>query len=63
MKMDMYGEEIGLFGSDEVSRIFIDRDVELLAYYNIDMLLVPDPEASTGDEILMAYPIGFYHEG
>ena len=57
------GEEIGLFGSDEVSRILRDRDVELLAYYNIDMLLVPDPEASTGEEILMAYPIGFYHEG
>ncbi|MHA2322464.1 MAG: M28 family peptidase [Candidatus Thorarchaeota archaeon] len=56
-------EEVGLLGSTEVSHILRDRDVELLAYYNIDMLFVPDPDAPPGGDILMAYPVGFYHEG
>jgi len=56
-------EEIGLLGSTEVSRIFRDRNIELLAYYNVDMLLVPDPDALPGGDILMAYPIGYYHQG
>lgn len=56
-------EEIGLLGSTEVSRIFRDRNIELLVYYNVDMLLVPDPDALPGGDILMAYPIGYYHQG
>jgi hypothetical protein len=56
-------EEIGLLGSTEVSHIMKDREVELLAYYNVDMLLVPDPDAPPGGQVLMAYPVGFYHEG
>lgn len=56
-------EEIGLLGSTEVSQIFLDRDVELLAYYNVDMLFVPDPEAPAGGDVLMVYPIGYYHQG
>ncbi|MFX1606351.1 MAG: M28 family peptidase, partial [Promethearchaeota archaeon] len=56
-------EEIGLLGSQEVAQIMRDRGVELLAYYNVDMLLVPDPFAGTGEQVLMAYPVGLYHEG
>ncbi len=56
-------EEIGLLGSQEVSQIMKNRSVELLAYYNVDMLLVPDPLAGPGEQVLMAYPVGFYHEG
>jgi hypothetical protein len=56
-------EEIGLVGSTEVSHIMKDRDIELLAYYNVDMLLVPDPGAPQGAQVLMVYPIGSYHEG
>ena len=56
-------EEIGLIGSSEVSQILWDRDVELLAYYNVDMLLVPDPEAPPGGDVLMVYPLWDYHLG
>jgi len=56
-------EEIGLIGSGEVAQIFKDRGVELLAYYNVDMLLVPDPDAPPGAQVIMAYPVGYYHEG
>ncbi|NHI90524.1 MAG: M20/M25/M40 family metallo-hydrolase, partial [Candidatus Thorarchaeota archaeon] len=56
-------EEDGLLGSTEVATIMKDRGVELLAYYNVDMLLVPDPAAPQGSQILMAYPVGYYHEG
>lgn len=56
-------EEIGLRGSTEVATIMRERGVELLAYYNVDMLLVPDPEAPQGSQVLMVYPFGLYHEG
>jgi len=56
-------EENGLLGSTEVSQIMRDRNVKLLAYYNIDMLLVPGPYAPRGGEVLMAYPEGAYHQG
>ncbi|MFW9806145.1 MAG: M28 family metallopeptidase [Candidatus Thorarchaeota archaeon] len=56
-------EEIGLIGSNEVAQIMKDREVELLAYYNVDMLLVPDPGAPPGAQVLMAYPLGDYHLG
>jgi hypothetical protein len=56
-------EEIGLRGSTEVAKIMRERGVELLAYYNVDMLLVPDPEAPQGSQVLMAYPFGAYQEG
>jgi hypothetical protein len=56
-------EEGGMIGSTEVSFIMKDRDIELLAYYNVDMLFVPDPGAPQGAQVLMAYPVGFYHEG
>jgi hypothetical protein len=56
-------EEIGLLGSTEVAQIMKGREIELLAYYNVDMLLVPLPDAPAGEQVLMAYPVGFYHEG
>lgn len=56
-------EEIGLVGSREVAEILSDQGVDILLYYNIDMLLVPDPEAPPDGKILMGYPIGSYHEG
>lgn len=56
-------EEIGLIGSTEVAQILRNRGVELLAYYNIDMLLVPDPFAPPSEQVLMAYPTGFYYQG
>ena len=56
-------EEIGLIGSGEVAQIMMDREVELLAYYNVDMLLVPNPDAPPGAQVLMAYPVGYYHLG
>jgi hypothetical protein len=56
-------EEIGLIGSSEVAKIFKNRGVELLAYYNVDMLLVPAPNAPPGSQVLMAYPIGPYQDG
>ena len=56
-------EEVGLLGSAEVSQILRNRGVELLAYYNVDMLLVPDPDALMGESVLIAYPEGNYHLG
>lgn len=56
-------EENGLLGSREVAKILSDRDVKLLAYYNIDMLLVPSPYALAGEQVLMGYPDGAYHDG
>jgi len=53
-------EEIGLFGSREVAREFRARGVDILVHYNVDMLLVPDPEDMT---VLMVYPAGLYTVG
>lgn len=53
-------EEIGLLGSSEVAQEFQSRGIELIAHYNVDMLLVSDPE---NPSFLMVYPVGYYHEG
>ena len=53
-------EELGLFGSKEVSTQFIQQDIDVLVFYNIDMLFVPDPENPT---VLMAYQAGPYNVG
>jgi len=53
-------EEIGLRGSGEVANVFKNRGIKLLAYYNVDMLLVPDSDDRT---VLMIYPLGFYQVG
>lgn len=56
-------EEIGLLGSQEVARILRERDVKIMLYYNIDMLLVPDPTVPQDQKILMAYQPGNYSHG
>ncbi len=48
-------EEIGLWGSWEVTNIFHDRDLALLHYYNVDMLLVDDPEGASDKQFLAVY--------
>ncbi len=53
-------EEIGLRGSREVAHEFRIRGVDILVHYNVDMLLVPDPEDRT---VLMAYLVGPYTVG
>ncbi len=53
-------EELGLYGSKEVAMEFVQRDIDILVYYNVDMLLVPDPNNPT---VLVAYRAGQYHVG
>jgi hypothetical protein len=48
-------EEVGLLGSRETANIFADRGLDILPYYNIDMLLVEDPEAPPDERVLMVY--------
>ncbi len=48
-------EEIGLIGAEEVAQVFSDRGIDILMYYNIDMLLVVDPTAPLDERVLLAY--------
>jgi len=48
-------EEIGLVGSNEVAAILDARGVNILQYFNVDMLLVADKEASSDARVLVAY--------
>jgi hypothetical protein len=59
-------EEIGLHGSYEVADEFMTRGIEILVYYNIDMLLVPNDYSPPDEKLLLVYPIGTtenYHVG
>ncbi|MFW9767909.1 MAG: M28 family metallopeptidase [Candidatus Thorarchaeota archaeon] len=56
-------EEIGLVGAREVAQEFQDRGIDILVYYNIDMLLVRNPYAPDSRAVLMAYPDMAYHDG
>ncbi len=56
-------EEIGLRGSREVAGILSDRGVDILLYYNIDMLLVPHPYALSDSKLWMGYQTGTYQDG
>ncbi len=51
-------EEIGLVGSSEVANIFIDREIELLQYYNVDMLLVEDKTVAPDERLWFVYNNG-----
>jgi len=53
-------EEIGLRGSGEVASEFRNRGIDILVYYNVDMLLVPDEDDKT---VLMVYPDYYYQIG
>ncbi|UCH03952.1 MAG: M20/M25/M40 family metallo-hydrolase [Candidatus Thorarchaeota archaeon] len=48
-------EEIGLLGSREVAQEFQSRGVDILIYYNIDMLLVVDSGAPSDELVLIVY--------
>jgi len=48
-------EEIGLLGSHETAIEFKARDIDILTYYNVDMLLVEDPDAPENERVLMAH--------
>jgi hypothetical protein len=57
-------EEVGLYGSAEAADILADRGVDILYYFNVDMLLVPDSEAPPDERVLMVYNGGVeYHLG
>jgi len=51
-------EEAGLHGSYETATEFWDDEIDILIYYNIDMLLVPSSDAPSDERILMAYNAG-----
>jgi hypothetical protein len=44
-----------MVGSKEVAEIFADREVDILTYYNIDMLLVEDIHAPVNERVLLAH--------
>ncbi len=48
-------EEIGLLGSAEVASIFDSRGIDILTYWNIDMLLVEDENAPVDERVLMVH--------
>ncbi|MHA2065562.1 MAG: M28 family peptidase [Candidatus Thorarchaeota archaeon] len=48
-------EEIGLIGAGEVAEEFKNRGIDILMYYNVDMLLVVDPTAPLDERVLLAY--------
>ncbi len=48
-------EEIGLFGSAEVAAVFTNRDIEILQYYNLDMLLVGGDSGPSDERMLAIY--------
>lgn len=48
-------EEIGLVGSGEVANIFELRGIDILTYWNIDMLLVEDENAPVDERVLMVH--------
>ncbi|MHA1485145.1 MAG: M20/M25/M40 family metallo-hydrolase [Candidatus Thorarchaeota archaeon] len=48
-------EENGLIGSGEVAQIFADEGIEILMYYNVDMLLVQNPAVPVDERVLMVY--------
>ncbi|MHA2042681.1 MAG: M28 family metallopeptidase [Candidatus Thorarchaeota archaeon] len=59
-------EETSLQGSYEVANVFIDRGIEILVHYNIDMILVPDFTDPADELVNLVYPvgdIGEYHIG
>ncbi len=49
------GEELGLLGSREVANIFTEEKVDILIYFNIDMLLVQDPTAPVDQRVGIVY--------
>lgn len=51
-------EEQGLRGSGEVSTLFLSKRIDVLVDFNVDMLLVQDPNRPSDQRILMNYQVG-----
>lgn len=51
-------EEQGLYGSREVSSMFLAWKADVLVHFNVDMLLVQDPDSPPDQRILMNYQVG-----
>jgi hypothetical protein len=45
----------GPYGGDEVARYFQNNDINIMALYSIEALLVEDPAAQDDERVLMAY--------
>ncbi|MHA1961295.1 MAG: M28 family peptidase, partial [Candidatus Thorarchaeota archaeon] len=48
-------EEPGNYGSGEAVEMFVEEEIDVLVYFNVDMLLVEDPSAPIDERILMVY--------
>ncbi|NHJ12887.1 MAG: Zn-dependent exopeptidase M28 [Candidatus Thorarchaeota archaeon] len=48
-------EEIGLLGSQQVVPLFVEEEIDFLAYFNVDMLLWENPYAAPDERVLMVY--------
>ncbi|MBD3405642.1 MAG: M28 family peptidase [Candidatus Lokiarchaeota archaeon] len=48
-------EEFGLYGSAETAPSFIENEIDILAYYNIDMLLYANPALPSDELVYMFY--------
>ena len=51
-------EEIGLIGSNEVASYFSMSGIQILQYFNVDMLLVENEFAPSDERVLMVYNNG-----
>lgn len=48
-------EEIGLYGAFETAYMFQEAERDILIYFNIDMLLVQNPDAPVDERVWMVY--------
>lgn len=48
-------EEVGLVGSGEIAGQFVSEEIDILCYYNIDMLLVQNEYAPIDERVLLYY--------
>ncbi len=58
-------EELGLLGSSEVAHMFAQQGLDILVYYNVDMLLVEDPGRPPDERVFMVfndYAPATYHD-
>jgi Zn-dependent M28 family amino/carboxypeptidase len=48
-------EEYGLIGSRQCSTIFVEAEIDILIYFNVDMILVQDETAPTDERVIFYY--------
>lgn len=51
-------EESGLHGSKEVAAMFMENETDILVYFNVDMLLVENPNAPPDQRAWLVYQAG-----